>query len=218
MQVSDLGGDEPWAPLLDALSKVGRGEATARCAWYAEPGWHVLLFDRVESGLRVRVGRIADPEYGSHSESRVGEEGFEFDESEPLAAVIRAAASEARWVLERLGGSGYEEAWGAPFPTEQLRQLEALASGLADSETPNGGGLDSKTGVLTLEEIGEIEKRYVIRGEPSLGLARAALLRRWKARARDRESCLRLLFLIWDACSHPTFRGSSRGASPLRAR
>jgi hypothetical protein len=56
---------------------------------------------------------------------------------------------------------------------------------------------------MQLGEITEIENRYVVDGEPVLGLAYAAFLERWELGSRDRETCLRLLFLAWYACVEP---------------
>jgi hypothetical protein len=203
MEVSDLGG-EPWAGLLDALIAVRRGDASAGCVLFAEPGSHVLVFDRVESGLRVRVGWGPD-ESLSESASCIDDESLlRFDESEPLEEVVRAVTDEARRLLELVGESGYERDWGAPFPVERLRQVEDLLSDSTDVAARRADDFRLDAGVPSLAEITEIEDRFVARGEPTLEVARVALLRRWEDGSRDRETRLRLLFLIWDACSHPT--------------
>lgn len=59
---------------------------------------------------------------------------------------------------------------------------------------------------MDLNEIAEIEQRYCRSdGEPVLGQAYAHLKDRWKAGRRDRETCLRLLFLAWYSCAEPTW-------------
>lgn len=59
---------------------------------------------------------------------------------------------------------------------------------------------------MELDEIGEIERLYTEGAEePSLGGAYAALLSRFDNDQADRETCLRLLFLAWYACSEPGF-------------
>lgn len=57
----------------------------------------------------------------------------------------------------------------------------------------------------TLDEVTSMERSYTEAGEPALGPARAALVRRWCGGARDRETALRLAFLDWYSCSEPEF-------------
>lgn len=58
----------------------------------------------------------------------------------------------------------------------------------------------------TVEEITHIERQYCDRnGIPSLGKAFTLLRERWHAGERDRETSLRLLFLVWYSCAEPTF-------------
>lgn len=71
-------------------------------------------------------------------------------------------------------------------------------------------GTGSKTTYLVrqkevdIQEITEIENRYREgNGEPTLGDAYVQLRARWKSGQRDRETCLRLLFLAWYSCSEP---------------
>jgi hypothetical protein len=58
----------------------------------------------------------------------------------------------------------------------------------------------------TLESISEIESLYKgPNGSPSLGTAFTMLRTRWTEGARDRETALRLAFLVWYSCSEPSF-------------
>lgn len=57
----------------------------------------------------------------------------------------------------------------------------------------------------TLGEITAMERAYTEDGQPALGPARAALVRRWRGGVHDRETALRLAFLDWFACSEPDF-------------
>src|SRR5437868_2896310 len=50
--------------------------------------------------------------------------------------------------------------------------------------------------MYSLEEITDVESRYRD-GAPSLGQALEMLLARWNVGARDEETVLRLLFLLW---------------------
>src|SRR3954449_8933882 len=59
--------------------------------------------------------------------------------------------------------------------------------------------------MMQLDEITQVENRYVGRREPSLGVAYEALLERWERGFRDTETCLRLMFLAWYSCSEPGF-------------
>ncbi len=52
-------------------------------------------------------------------------------------------------------------------------------------------------GVLSLEDL------YVRERLPTLSKALAALHRRWNGGLRDRETALRLLFLLWLSCREP---------------
>jgi hypothetical protein len=57
----------------------------------------------------------------------------------------------------------------------------------------------------SLDDVSALEAAYAVEGRPALGPARAALVRRWAAGARDRETALRLAFLDWYSCSEPSF-------------
>lgn len=50
-----------------------------------------------------------------------------------------------------------------------------------------------------------MEAAYAEDGQPALGPARSALVRRWRGGAIDRETALRLAFLDWLSCSEPEF-------------
>jgi hypothetical protein len=59
---------------------------------------------------------------------------------------------------------------------------------------------------MELKDIDEIEKGYChAHGKPVLGEAFRLLNARWQAGQRDRETCLRLLFLAWYCLSEPTW-------------
>ena len=57
--------------------------------------------------------------------------------------------------------------------------------------------------MYSLEEITQVENQYQA-GAPSLGQALEMLLARWNAGARDEETALRLLFLLWYNIVEPT--------------
>ncbi len=59
--------------------------------------------------------------------------------------------------------------------------------------------------LMDLDDITGIEDRYVSGGERALGQAYEALLERFERGSRDRETCLRLMFLAWYSCSEPSF-------------
>lgn len=57
---------------------------------------------------------------------------------------------------------------------------------------------------MDIQGITDIENQYCGQsGAPVLGRAFAELHARWEAGQRDRETCLRLLFLAWYTCSEP---------------
>ena len=57
---------------------------------------------------------------------------------------------------------------------------------------------------MELSEIAKIEEQYGgAHGKPVLGEAFQRLKARWDTGQRDRETCLRLLFLTWYCCSEP---------------
>lgn len=58
---------------------------------------------------------------------------------------------------------------------------------------------------MDLDSITALEQLYVEAGDPSLGKAYDALLERFDGGQRDRETCLRLMFLAWYSCSEPEF-------------
>ncbi len=59
---------------------------------------------------------------------------------------------------------------------------------------------------MEIPDITEIESQYCgSRGKPVLGNALVELRARWEAGHRDRETCLRPLFLAWYTCSEPTW-------------
>lgn len=58
---------------------------------------------------------------------------------------------------------------------------------------------------MELKDINEIEKGYCSHGKPVLGQALHFLNERWRAGRRDRETCLRLIFLAWYCLSEPTW-------------
>lgn len=62
-----------------------------------------------------------------------------------------------------------------------------------------------KDDLPSLDDVTALEAQYTAEGQPALGHARAALVRRWEAGARDRETALRLAFLDWYSCSEPAF-------------
>ena len=58
----------------------------------------------------------------------------------------------------------------------------------------------------TLEEITDIENQYCGQtGNPSLGQAFTQLNERWHSDEKDKETALRLLFLVWYSCSEPNY-------------
>ncbi len=57
---------------------------------------------------------------------------------------------------------------------------------------------------MELSDIAKIEGEYAgAHGKPVLGEAFEHLKARWDTGQRDRETCLRLLFLAWYCCSEP---------------
>ena len=60
--------------------------------------------------------------------------------------------------------------------------------------------------MLSIDKITAIEDEHHSSSHtPSLGRAYDALVARWKEGARDRETALRLLFLIWYAQAEPPY-------------
>jgi hypothetical protein len=59
--------------------------------------------------------------------------------------------------------------------------------------------------MVTLQEITQVENRYCQNGAESLGEALGMLRERWNSGDRDRETTLRLMFLIWYSCAEPGF-------------
>jgi hypothetical protein len=60
--------------------------------------------------------------------------------------------------------------------------------------------------MISIEKINAIEDEYHSPSHtPSLGKAYDALVARWKEGARDRETALRLLFLIWYGLAEPPY-------------
>jgi len=60
--------------------------------------------------------------------------------------------------------------------------------------------------MLSIDKITAIEDEYYSSSHaPSLGRAYDAFVARWKEGARDRETALRLLFLIWYAAAEPPY-------------
>ncbi len=55
----------------------------------------------------------------------------------------------------------------------------------------------------TLPEVLSLEAPYVESGQPVLGASLRALKQRWGAGHDDRETALRLMFLLWFACREP---------------
>ena len=66
----------------------------------------------------------------------------------------------------------------------------------------------------SLQEITAIENKYCSEnGETSLGVAYDALEERWLSGSKDKETALRLMFLIWYSCSEPEFLTGLNGES-----
>ncbi len=59
------------------------------------------------------------------------------------------------------------------------------------------------TEVPTLPEVLSLEAPYVENGLPVLGASLRALKQRWGGGHDDRETALRLIFLLWFACREP---------------
>jgi hypothetical protein len=84
---------------------------------------------------------------------------------------------------------------------------EVWRSGSPARSDPEGGsGSDVRAGGhgrVDLEEITALQQAYLNGEGPSLGDAYVALLERFRHGNRDRETCLRLMFLAWYSCSDP---------------
>jgi hypothetical protein len=71
--------------------------------------------------------------------------------------------------------------------------------------------------MLSIEKITEIEDEYYSSSHvPSLGRAYDALVTRWKEGARDRETALRLLFLIWYGLAEPPYYSGLKDVNRTR--
>ena len=58
--------------------------------------------------------------------------------------------------------------------------------------------------ILSIAEITQLENAYIV-GAPTLGIAAAELLRRWRFGLKDEETLLRLIFLRWYSLTEPPF-------------
>ena len=95
------------------------------------------------------------------------------------------------------------------WPHKRLcEQRDPAGAGQRQKRASRWGGYRAAVGtddLPSLDDVSALEAAYTVEGRPALGPARAALVRRWAAGARDRETALRLAFLDWYSCSDPDF-------------
>jgi hypothetical protein len=106
--------------LLYAVWRLLEGEAEARCSWQEEPGEYRWIMRRDADLLSLRVLEFADsyPPAEDHAGSVV------FETRQEVLTFARAIALGASRTLQQLGEAGYQELWGAPFPTRTLELIK----------------------------------------------------------------------------------------------
>jgi hypothetical protein len=110
---------------LRAVTAVAEGTPSARASWDEERGKFRWLLERHGDEVRVQILWFDDLWTGARDAAG----DVRFDATCSLRGLADAVMSAARRVLERHGEDGAPAKWvERPFPTEELRALEARAA------------------------------------------------------------------------------------------
>lgn len=110
------------ADLVKSATALAEGAVHVECRWLEEPGEFRWVFDRLGPDVRLRV--LWFRETLSDLPDDAGE--LVFSTVQQLDVLLTAIADAATDVLESMGLDGYLNAWGEPFPAEELAYLTSV--------------------------------------------------------------------------------------------
>ena len=135
-QAEAIASDITYGPedLLDAVTSLAQGAATARAEFEGEPTAFRWFFKRDGTHTEIRLVKAPDRDSPDSEGSVIWSGRHSID---ALARAILAAFHQA---VSDLGSDNYRAQWGRPFPASHIETLQIAAQKIAEDQQTLSAG------------------------------------------------------------------------------